>query len=92
MPAAQDFIFDEACRAQLNSILRDFRGTHNFHNFATGASPNDGNSKRYILSMECTDTLQIRVGAALAAHLKYMTGQKLTCPEPTRQSWNQFEL
>ncbi len=31
------FVFDEACRERLNSILAQYKGTHNFHNYTVKA-------------------------------------------------------
>lgn len=50
--AETGFVFDEACAERMSGILRDFQGTHNFHNFTVGTLANAPNARRYILSFK----------------------------------------
>jgi tRNA pseudouridine38-40 synthase len=43
----------EAVLASLREALKTYVGTRSYHNFTTGKSPTDANSKRYILSFDC---------------------------------------
>lgn len=58
---SSEFVFDEVQRAKLNEILKQYVGTHNFHNLATGVVASDNNAKRYIISFECKDVCMIQV-------------------------------
>ena len=42
-------------------LLRQYEGTHNFHNFTIRVSAADPSAKRYILSFACAGTLQLEV-------------------------------
>lgn len=41
---------------RLNSILKLFEGSHNFHNFTSKVKPLDPRAKRYIISFCCAET------------------------------------
>ncbi|EFN89459.1 tRNA pseudouridine synthase A [Harpegnathos saltator] len=41
---------------RLNSILKLFEGTHNFHNFTSKTKPLDPRARRYIINFHCVDT------------------------------------
>ncbi|KAG5324321.1 TRUA synthase, partial [Pseudoatta argentina] len=41
---------------RLNSILKLFEGSHNFHNFTSKVKPLDPRARRYIISFCCTET------------------------------------
>ncbi|TYZ58996.1 hypothetical protein PybrP1_002148 [[Pythium] brassicae (nom. inval.)] len=51
----QAFRLDEATRAQLNAVLRQFEGTHNFHNFTSKLEPTSPKCNRYITSFAAAD-------------------------------------
>lgn len=51
--------FTESERQRLNDILRQYWGTHNFHNYTIKADAYGGESQRYILSFECPCTFEI---------------------------------
>lgn len=59
------FTFDEAAVAKLNSILKLYEGTHNFHNFTVRLEASDPSAKRYMLSCKCDGVFQIQVRARL---------------------------
>lgn len=40
----------------LKDSLKEYEGTHLYHNFTTGKSDDDANANRYILSFECGET------------------------------------
>ena len=54
-------MFDEAAQQRLTSILSQYKGTHNFHNFTIRMSPTDPSAKRYILDFCCEGTQIIEV-------------------------------
>lgn len=39
---------------QCNELLAVYKGTHNFHNFTSGKSPNENSSMRYIMDISCS--------------------------------------
>lgn len=41
---------------RLNSILKLFEGSHNFHNFTSKVKPLDPRARRYIISFSCVET------------------------------------
>ena len=45
-PGNSTFRFCEQCRARLNGILQGFVGTHNFHNFSPGVTPEQMSAQR----------------------------------------------
>lgn len=53
------FVFDEACAAKMTSILQQFEGTHNFHNYTVKMDPNSPQAKRFMLKFECNGTFEI---------------------------------
>jgi tRNA pseudouridine38-40 synthase len=60
LPApASPFVFDEAARERVSSILAAFQGTHNFHNFTVRMPGTDPTAKRYIISFTCEGTVDI---------------------------------
>eukprot|EP00889_Picochlorum_renovo_P004385 jgi/Picre1/31415/NNA_006767.t1 len=54
-----NFVFDEACAAKMTSILQQFEGTHNFHNYTVKMDPNSPQAKRFMLKFECNGTFEI---------------------------------
>lgn len=60
-PASQSspFRFDEKVRQRLNGILRKYEGTHNFHNFTTRIKAQDPSARRYMVSFEAQDVLEL---------------------------------
>ena len=61
-PSTSAFVFDEGARQKLTSILQQYEGTHNFHNFTVRLEATDPSVKRYMLSCRCTGIFQIQVG------------------------------
>lgn len=60
-PSQSEFVFDEAAVQRLSSLLRQYEGTHNFHNFTVRLEANDPSAKRYMLSCRCTGVFDIQV-------------------------------
>lgn len=60
-PSSSSFVFDDAAAARLTAILRQYEGTHNFHNFTVRLEATDPSAKRYMLSCRCAGTFQIQV-------------------------------
>jgi tRNA U38,U39,U40 pseudouridine synthase TruA len=55
-----DFAFDGGCVERLQAVLRQFEGTHNFHNYTVRTSANSAQAKRYILSFDCQGVFDIQ--------------------------------
>lgn len=49
------FRLDAATHAQLNTVLRQFEGTHNFHNFTSKLEPTSPKCQRYITSFAASE-------------------------------------
>ena len=60
-PPPSSFVFDEAATRRLTAILRQYEGTHNFHNFTVKLEATDPSAKRYMLSCQCAGTFEIQV-------------------------------
>lgn len=60
-PAGSGFVFNAAAVARLTSILKQYEGTHNFHNFTVRLEATDPSAKRYMLSCKCDGVFQIQV-------------------------------
>jgi len=60
-PPPSSFVFDEAAPRRLTTILRQYEGTHNFHNFTVKLEATDPSAKRYMLSCQCAGTFEIQV-------------------------------
>lgn len=60
-PPSSSFVFDEAATRRLTAILRQYEGTHNFHNFTVKLEATDPSAKRYMLSCQCAGTFEIQV-------------------------------
>lgn len=58
-PAKSSFQYGEKERDRFNSILKQFVGTHNFHNLTTRIKAEDPAANRYILSFEASDIFTI---------------------------------
>jgi len=54
-----NFVFDDCCKDKLNSILQQYEGTHNFHNYTVRTAHSASNAKRYIISCRCDSTFMI---------------------------------
>lgn len=61
LPSSSSFVFDDAAASRLTAILRQYEGTHNFHNFTVRLEATDPSAKRYMLSCRCAGTFQIQV-------------------------------
>ena len=59
-------MFTEATRAALNGALREYVGTHNFHNYAAGVKADTQQAQRFMLSFECPGTVEIPGAGAWA--------------------------
>lgn len=55
-----EYVFDGGCVERLQTILRQFEGTHNFHNYTIRTSANSAQAKRYILSFDCQGVFDIQ--------------------------------
>ncbi len=60
-PPPSSFVFNEAATRRLTTILRQYEGTHNFHNFTVKLEATDPSAKRYMLSCQCAGTFEIQV-------------------------------
>lgn len=58
-PAKSSFQYGEKERDRFNRILKQFVGTHNFHNLTTRIKAEDPAANRYILSFEASDIFTI---------------------------------
>jgi tRNA pseudouridine38-40 synthase len=58
-PAKSNFQYGEKERDRFNSILKQFVGTHNFHNLTTRIKAEDPAANRYILLFEASDIFTI---------------------------------
>lgn len=56
--AATRFEFTESTRARVNAVLKNYCGTHNFHNYTVKVKPTDAQAKRYILSFDCSEPFE----------------------------------
>ena len=61
---SSDFAFDDAAVRWLNTVLKQYEGTHNFHNFTVRLEASDPSAKRYMLSCKCPGTFSIKVTAS----------------------------
>jgi tRNA pseudouridine38-40 synthase len=66
-PPATDanYSFGQEQLERLNGILKNFEGTHNFHNFTVRVLPSDPAATRYILSFKCEGTMELQVQQTL---------------------------
>ena len=62
-PCNSEFEFSEAEMERLSSILKQYEGTHNFHNFTVRLESTDPSAKRYMLSCKCTGVFDIQVSS-----------------------------
>ena len=60
-PCSSGFVFDDIAMQRLSIILKQYEGTHNFHNFTIRLDANDPCAKRYMLSCKCTGVFDIQV-------------------------------
>ena len=61
-PYDSSFVFGETDVQRLSSLLKQYEGTHNFHNFTVRLGSTDPSAKRYMLSCKCTGVFDIQVG------------------------------
>jgi tRNA pseudouridine38-40 synthase len=54
------YVFDKAKLQQLDKILSRYIGTHNFHNFTARIKPEDPSAKRYIISFEAGEAIEVQ--------------------------------
>lgn len=54
-----NYVFDEVDMEKLNSILEQYEGTHNFHNFTVRVAASAPQAKRYMLSFRCENVVEI---------------------------------
>ena len=60
-----DFRFDRACVERLSGILRQYEGTHCFHNFTVKVAATSPEARRFIVRFRCEGTFEMEVRAAL---------------------------
>lgn len=53
------YAFDAAEQARVTAILRQYEGTHNFHNFTVRTGAHEAQARRYILSFRCEGVTEI---------------------------------
>ena len=56
-----DFRFDQACVERLSGILRQYEGTHCFHNFTVKVAATSPEARRYIVRFRCEGTFEMEV-------------------------------
>lgn len=54
------FVFDGECHEKLTAILKQFEGSHNFHNYTVRMDASSPQAKRYILEFTCKGTIDIQ--------------------------------
>ncbi|KAL8151438.1 hypothetical protein V2J09_021246 [Rumex salicifolius] len=54
-----EFSYGEKEKERLNRILKNYVGTHNFHNFTTRTKAEDPSAKRYIVSFTANSTVTV---------------------------------
>eukprot|EP00890_Picochlorum_soloecismus_P004565 jgi/Picsp_1/5109/NSC_02472-R1_trna pseudouridine synthase a len=54
-----EFEFDDGCMAKLTDILKQYEGTHNFHNFTIRQPSTSPQAKRFIIKFSCEGTFTI---------------------------------
>ena len=64
-PSDSGFVFAEADVQRLSALLKQYEGTHNFHNFTVRLESTDPSAKRYMLSCKCTGVFEIQVSSWL---------------------------
>lgn len=74
-PSDSGFVFGEADVQRLSSLLKQYEGTHNFHNFTVRLAATDPSAKRYMLSCKCTGVFDIQVSS-----LKFAGAGSQPCP------------
>jgi len=57
--AAEAFAFTEETRSRVDGVLKNYCGTHNFHNYTVKVKPTDAQAKRYIISFECSAPFEV---------------------------------
>ena len=80
-PSGSGFVFDAAAVARLTSVLRQYEGTHNFHNFTVRLEATDPSAKRYMLSCKCDGVFQIQVQMPPLVLRAPTDGRMLSCQE-----------
>ncbi|XP_073145643.1 uncharacterized protein [Henckelia pumila] len=53
------FSYDEEVKKMFNRILKNYEGTHNFHNFTSRIKAEDPSAKRYIMSFTADTTVHV---------------------------------
>ncbi|XP_076949284.1 uncharacterized protein LOC143621879 [Bidens hawaiensis] len=53
------FCYDDEKRERFNKILKQYEGTHNFHNFTTRTKAADPSAHRYIISFHANTTVTV---------------------------------
>ncbi|KAM0013010.1 putative tRNA pseudouridine(38-40) synthase [Helianthus debilis subsp. tardiflorus] len=53
------FSYDDEKRQRFNKILKQYEGTHNFHNFTTRTKAADPSANRYIISFSANTTVTV---------------------------------
>ncbi|XP_076928446.1 uncharacterized protein LOC143592399 [Bidens hawaiensis] len=53
------FHYDDEKRGRFNKILKQYEGTHNFHNFTTRTKAADPSANRYIISFHANTTVTV---------------------------------
>lgn len=54
-----EFCYGDKEREWFNRILKNYEGTHNFHNFTTRTKPGDPSAMRYIISFDADSTVVV---------------------------------
>lgn len=54
-----EFCYGEEVKERFNRILKNYEGTHNFHNFTSRITAEDPSAKRYIMSFTANTTLNV---------------------------------
>ncbi len=62
-----DFKFDQACVERLSGILRQYEGTHCFHNYTVKVAATSPEARRYIVRFRCEGTFEMEVRRSATA-------------------------
>ena len=89
-PSTSDFAFDDAAVRKLSAILRQYEGTHNFHNFTVRLEASDPSAKRYMLSCKCTGIFDIQVALLYLFCLKHLSFGHVTSKDLVAESKSQY--
>ena len=75
-----DFRFDQACVERLSGILRQYEGTHCFHNYTVKVASTSPEARRFIVRFRCEGTFELEVRLVPSpAAARILTNRTRTC-------------